>query len=328
MAAVDAAPRRPRRVGAGGERPAQRGGAVTGGPPARPPAIRREPAACPRAGPHAAAGPRLPPSMPGTLAWGAAALVLLAAAALKAADRTGTSVAISGYGVPGAADRAGRAAVVAAEAALAAALAAGLAWRPPRRPRCSPSSPSARPPPSCAAAPAHRAGALGGRGRLSPGSLGRTALLAGACALLPVLGDGRDLSARSAPPRPSAWSCWRSAARPAAPDGALEIEGEVRRSARRAPSRCPARRFRLALFVAPGCRLCRRVDRHADRLAAHGVPSGAWTSTPTPWRGRPRRAGRALRRGARARRHGDGQGDRQRRRAAGVRARRRRAGPP
>src|SRR5690349_10372964 len=68
--------------------------------------------------------------MMGTVAWPAVALVLLAAAVLKAADRTAATIALSGHGVPGRLAAPLWGAAIAVEAALAAALAAGLGWAP------------------------------------------------------------------------------------------------------------------------------------------------------------------------------------------------------
>src|SRR4051812_30265906 len=59
------------------------------------------------------------------VAWLGLGLVLLVAAALKAADRTATPVAIAGYGVPGRLAPLAWTAVVASEAVLGAGLLAG-----------------------------------------------------------------------------------------------------------------------------------------------------------------------------------------------------------
>ena len=64
------------------------------------------------------------------LAWPALGAILLAAAALKAADRTGTQVALAAYGVPGRLTAPAFATLVAVEAGLAAGLAAGAEWAP------------------------------------------------------------------------------------------------------------------------------------------------------------------------------------------------------
>ena len=60
-------------------------------------------------------------------AWLAPGALLLAAAALKAADRTGTQVALAAYGLPG---RLAAPAFVAVEAGLVAGLPAGAQWAP------------------------------------------------------------------------------------------------------------------------------------------------------------------------------------------------------
>ena len=76
-----------------------------------------------------------------TTAWLLLGIVLLAAAALKAADRTGTTVALAAYGDPGRLAAPRWAALVVVEAALAAGIAAGIDGRAPTRPRsCWPAS--------------------------------------------------------------------------------------------------------------------------------------------------------------------------------------------
>ena len=128
--------------------------------------------------------------MVATTAWLLVGAVLLAAAALKAADRTGTTVALAAYGVPG---------------RLAGTR--SRCWSRSRRRSRRASPPGSRRPPTPAAlvlagflvvqvvalaqgnegAPC---GCFGSGGRLSRASAGRTALLACACAALPLLGDG------------------------------------------------------------------------------------------------------------------------------------------
>src|SRR5215218_8988799 len=65
--------------------------------------------------------------MSATIAWLTPAAVLLAASAMKAADRTGTTVALAAFGIPGRLAVPAWAALIAAEAALGAGLAAGIA---------------------------------------------------------------------------------------------------------------------------------------------------------------------------------------------------------
>jgi glycine/D-amino acid oxidase-like deaminating enzyme len=60
------------------------------------------------------------------LGWLVVAIVLLAAAALKAADRAGTTVALAAYGIPGRLAAPAWAALIVVEAGLAAGIAAGL----------------------------------------------------------------------------------------------------------------------------------------------------------------------------------------------------------
>src|SRR5215213_7230129 len=167
----------------------------------------------------------LPPSMSAIPAWLAPAIILLSAAALKAADRPGSALALTGYGVPGRLAQPLATALIATEAALAAGIAAG------------------------SAAAAYAAGLLlagftgiqlsalargnggvpcgcfGAGGRLSRASAGRSALLAIACAVLPVLGpgDGIPLVVTAAV---AAAVVVLASGRRAAPRGALEIDGE------------------------------------------------------------------------------------------------------
>ena len=60
-------------------------------------------------------------------AWLLVAAILLGAAALKAADRTGTTVALAAFGIPGRLAAPVWAVLIVVEAALAAGIAAGSA---------------------------------------------------------------------------------------------------------------------------------------------------------------------------------------------------------
>jgi hypothetical protein len=202
------------------------------------------------------------------LAWAGLGTILLAAAALKAAERTGSTVALAAYGVPGRLAAPAWAALVVVEAALAAGIVAGMAVAAYAA--------------GCllavflvvqlgalaqggAGAPC---GCFGGGGQLSRASAGRTALLAVACAALPVLGPGPDvplvLTAAVA-----AAVVVLAAGRRTAPRGALEIDGEGPPLGK--PSLLAAwfeltEEIGLALFTSPGCGLCKRVVPAAEAL--------------------------------------------------------------
>jgi len=246
-----------------------------------------------------------------TPAWLLLGGILLAASALKAADRPGTTVALAAYGVPGRLAAPAWAALVALEAALAAGLGAGL-------------DPAAYATGSVlagfllvqvlalsrgnAGAPC---GCFGTAGRLSRTTAGRTALLAAACAALPLPGAGPDLplvltaavaagvvvlalGRRNAPrgaleidgegPPVGHWSplaSWFDGAAPGAvvtegtaPEGAPSVATGGATAERRAPEGALGAAHdgvRLALFTSPGCALCRRVAPAAEALAAAGV---------------------------------------------------------
>jgi hypothetical protein len=117
-------------------------------------------------------------------------VVLLGAAALKAADGAGARAALATYGLHGEAAARAWAALVAVEAALAVGVGAGLtgaAW-------ATAGLMAAFAVAQSVALLSGRAGSpcacFGARGRLSSGSLGRTALLAGGYAVLPQLPRG------------------------------------------------------------------------------------------------------------------------------------------
>ena len=199
------------------------------------------------------------------------AAILLAAAALKAADRTGTTVALAAFGIPGRLAAPVWAALIVVEAALAAGIAAG--------------SPTA----------AYAAGlVLAGFllvqvDRARAGERGRAVRLLRA----------RRAALHAAPPRgPRCWRsrprrCPRSARRAGAaarrppprppPPSWCSRSGAGTRAAGRARARRrgaaarpgqPARRLvrrrrgelALALFTSPGCWLCRKVAPAADAL--------------------------------------------------------------
>ena len=210
---------------------------------------------------------------------------LLAAAALKLTDRTGTAVAAATFGLRGAAARHAWLVLAALEGALAAALLAGAAWAPAATAAVLGAFTLAQ----AFAVAAGRAGApcgcFGGRGRISWGSAARTALLAGAATLL-ASGWGAQpqqprLVAALAAIALAAAIVWR--ARPARPAGALDLGGEGP-----ALGSTPALGdgVRLALFTAPGCHLCRGLAPYARRLGAHVLDevadAQAWAAAGVP----------------------------------------------
>ena len=180
---------------------------------------------------------------------------------------------------------------IVAEAGLAAALAAGLAWAPAAATALLAGFAVLQAVALARGGSGAPCGCFGARGRLSPGALGRTALLAAACAALPALGDPAQpplaLTAALA-----AGAVALALGRPgAAPSAALEIDGEGPPLGVPSPVVVPGEGIRLALFTAEGCRLCRRVRAAADLFAAHGVPVGrfderadapAWAAAAVP----------------------------------------------
>src|SRR5215218_7477615 len=125
-----------------------------------------------------------------TSAWLALAAILLAAAALKAADRTGTAVALAGYGVPGRFALQAVGALVTVEAALAEGLAGGVAGAPYAAAGVLGGFLVAQVVALAQGSAGAPCGCFGAGGRLSRVTAGRTALLACACAALPLAGGG------------------------------------------------------------------------------------------------------------------------------------------
>lgn len=209
---------------------------------------------------------------------------LLAAAALKLADPTATAVAAETFGLRGAAARHAWIALVLLEAGLAVALLAAVPWAPAAAAAVLGGFAFAQ----AGAIAAGRAGApcgcFGARGQISWGSVARTALLAGAAAGL-AIGWG----ARQPPPLLPALLAISFAAvivvraRGARPTGALDVDGE-------GPplGSAPAlgHGVRLALFTAPGCRLCRTLVPQAERGGAsvfdEVADAEAWASANVP----------------------------------------------
>src|SRR5215210_4799626 len=116
-------------------------------------------------------------------AWLLMGTVLLAAAALKAADRTGTTVALSAYGVPGRLARLAFAALVMGEAALAACLAAGIDAAPYAAGVVLAGFLGVQVLALAQGNEGAPCGCFGAGGRLSRAAAARTALLACACAV-------------------------------------------------------------------------------------------------------------------------------------------------
>ena len=226
-------------------------------------------------------------------AWMVLAAVLLAAAALKAADRTGTTVALSAYGVPGR---------LAAPAFAALVVARGRAGRVPRgrgRGRALRGRARARRLPRRAGRRARpgqrgravrllrrRRAALARRGRphRAAGMRVRGAAAAGRRAERAAGADRRGRGgrrrARGGAPQRAARSA-RDRRRGAAA-GRAEPAGRVVRG--RAGGD-----VRLALFTSPGCALCRRIAPAADALDGVAVrrfdeaeDTDAWAAARVP----------------------------------------------
>jgi len=224
--------------------------------------------------------------MVATIAWLLTGAVLLAAAALKAADRTGTMVALAAFGVPGRVAGAAFAALVVVEAALAAGLAAGFDAAAYAAALVLTGFLVAQLAALARGGAGAPCGCFGAGGRLSRAAAGRTALLASACAVLPLLGAG--------PGAPLVWTAAvaagvvvLAAGRRSAPRGALEVDGEgpplnepsplaawfegpaggaADGLAGGAADGSAGGDVRLALFTSPGCALCKRVAPTAGAL--------------------------------------------------------------
>ena len=197
--------------------------------------------------------------------------VLLAAAAAKAADRTGTMVALTAYGVPGRLAAPAFAVLVAVEAALAAALAAGIDGAPYAAGLVLACFLVAQVVALGQGNEGAPCGCFGAGGRLSRAAAGRTALLACACAALPLLGPGPGLPLVLTAAIAAAVVVL-SAGRRSAPRGALELEGEGPPLNEPSPlaawfEDAPEGDVRLAVFTSPGCSLCKRIAPAADALA-------------------------------------------------------------
>ncbi|HKH17257.1 MAG TPA: MauE/DoxX family redox-associated membrane protein [Solirubrobacteraceae bacterium] len=238
-----------------------------------------------------------------TIAWLLTGAVLLAAAGLKAADRTGTIVALAAYGLPGWLAAPAFAALVAAEAALSAGLAAGIAGAAYAAALVLAGFLAAQVVALAQGNAGAPCGCFGAGGRLTRAAAARTGLLASVCAVLPLLGEGPRvplvLSAAVA-----GAVVVLAAGRRNAPRGALEIDGEGpplnvpsplaawfgdARGATEHGTAAGLGDVWLALFTSPGCALCRRVAPAAQALDGVAVrrfdevaDSHAWAAARVP----------------------------------------------
>jgi hypothetical protein len=228
----------------------------------------------------------------GAISWLLMGAVLLAGAGSKAADRTGTMVALTPYGVPGRLAAPAFSALVAVEAALAAGLGAGIEGAAYAAAAVLTGFLVVQVVALARGGAGAPCGCFGSGGRLSRATAGRTALLACACAALPVLGGGTGV--------PLVWSAAVAAAvvvlaagRRNAPRGALEVDGEGpplnEPSALATWFESRDGDLRLALFTSPGCALCKRVAPAAGALEGVAVrrfdeveDTDAWAAARVP----------------------------------------------
>jgi hypothetical protein len=206
-----------------------------------------------------------------------AAVVLLAAAALKAVDRPGASAALTTYGLAGIRADAAWAAAVAAETAIALAVLAGVpgaAWAGAGLLAAFAALQSWALADGRAGAPC---GCFGARGGLTAGSLARTLALAGAFAWLAASGAAVSPWWLLAAGAGAAAVVMSERLGLLAPRGALSVAGE-------GPE--PGERLGLpdvAVFTSPGCRLCTRLLRGAgDGVAVFAEGSPEWEAARVP----------------------------------------------
>jgi hypothetical protein len=232
-----------------------------------------------------------------TIAWVALGAPLLAGAALKAADRPGTTTALAGYGVPGRLATPLWVVLIVLEATLAAGLVAGIDTAAYAAAVLLTGFLGLQVVALAQGGAGGPCGCFGAGGRLSRASAGRTALLATGCAVLPLLGGGPGV------PPVLAAACAAAvvvlaAGRRGAPSGALDVDGEGPPLGSRSPlaDRFPPETARgslprLALFTSEGCALCRKVAGAAEALAGAGVSvvrlderadAGAWADGAVP----------------------------------------------
>jgi hypothetical protein len=216
--------------------------------------------------------------------WLVPATILLCAAALKAADRTGSTLALTGYGVPGRLARPLSGALIATEAALAAGIAAGSATAAYAAGLLLAGFTVTQLTALARGNAGVPCGCFGAGGRLSRASAGRTALLAVACAALPAVGpgDGIPLLVTAAV---AAAAVVLAAGRRSGPRGALEIDGEGPPLGQPSPLATwfGDADLALALFTSPGCALCRRVAPAAAALEGVDVRRFDEREHPEAW---------------------------------------------
>ncbi len=212
------------------------------------------------------------------------ATALLVAAGMKATDRTATAVAAATFGLHGRAARAVWLPLAAVEALLAGGLLAG--WRPAAGAAALVLVAFAVA--QLLAIAAGRAGApcgcFGARGRVSWGSVARTATLATAAALVASQAAAAVAPGLAAAAVLAAAVLVARAHRTAAPDGALEIASEGPPLGTRPD--LGAHAPRLAFFVSSGCRLCRSLQQPARELGAtfydERDDAAAWAAAAVP----------------------------------------------
>jgi len=206
---------------------------------------------------------------------------LLSAAGLKLADRTATALAAATFGLEGPATRW----IWLPLAALEAALAAGVLFGPPQAALAAAAVLGVFALAQAGAIAAGRSGApcgcFGARGTVSWGSVARTMLLAAVAALL-----GLAFGAGLGSPVPALAALALAGAavlRARRPSGALEVAAEGPPLGAR-PQLGDG--VVLALFVSEGCRLCRALVPHAERLGAtifdETADGAAWTAAAVP----------------------------------------------
>ncbi len=218
-------------------------------------------------------------------AWLLVAAILLGAAALKAADRTGTTVALAAFGIPGRLAAPAWAGLIVVEAGLAAGIAAGSATAAYAAGLVLTGFLLVQLVALARGNEGAPCGCFGRGGRLSRASAGRTALLAIAAATLPALGGapGLPLVATAAT---AAAAVVLALGRRSAPRGALELAGEGPPLGLVSPLADwlePSADVRLALFTSPGCALCRKVAPAARALPGVAVRELGEDEEPEAW---------------------------------------------
>ncbi len=217
--------------------------------------------------------------------------VLLVSAGMKLADRTGTAIAAATYGLRGRPARAVWLPLVTVEALLAAGLLAGSRAAALLAAALLAGFAVVQAIVVLAGRGGAPCGCFGARGRVSWGSAGRAAALSAAAALLAVAPASsppsglRDAAAALAVAVAAVLVLRARSA--SVPDGALEIDGEgPPLGARLEQLGLPPGDVRLAFFSADGCRLCRALYPHAERLGAvrfdERVDGRAWEVADVP----------------------------------------------